>query len=895
MERSVPGESRAEEALTSSDQELRLLVEAIPALVWRAGPEGDIEYVNKRVLEYLGAPLDEVIGWGWMEKVHPDDVAFKVRTWLTNLESGNSHDAACRFRGADGQYRWFTVRAQPVRASDGGVLRWYGVLIDIDDRRKAEEALRESEYKLRQIFDTVPSLLWSTGPDGEPTQVNQRVLDYCGMRFEDLLHLGWTKVLHPDDVSENVNAFYNAIQTRASFQAVHRLRRADGEYRWHHSRGEPLRDRQGRVIQWYGLFVDVDEAKQAEGRLAEREAKIRRLVDSNIIGIFIWEAEGRILEANDAFLQMVGYDRNDLVSGRVRWTDLTPAEWRERDERALAERKSTGNVQPYEKEYFRKNGSRAPVLIGAADFEENGNQGVAFVLDLTERKEAERTAKLGAEALRRSEAYLGEAQSLSRTGSVAFDEKKILYWSDETYRILGFDPGEGLPSREAVAQRIHPDDRERVHEEARRAVHQKSDYKLEYKFVLPAGAIKYIEVIAHPKFSASGELVEVVSTLMDVTERKRVEQALRESQAKFRDYAESASDWLWEIDPDYKFTMLTENAFGSNAADRLGAPCWDRALDRETKPEKWRLIWATLESRKPFRDFVYCSMGGNGSPMYVKASGKPVFDPRGEFRGYRGTGADVTATVRAQEEHERLRQLESDLAHMNRLSMMGELAASLAHEIAQPIGSARNNARAALNFLDKQPADLREIKEALGCIVGDADRAGDIIDRIRDHIKKAPPRKHRFDLNEAIDEVIVLGRSAITKNGVSVQTRLTNGLAPVEGDRVQLQQVILNLILNAVEAMSSVDEGARELLISTGQSRTNGVVVVVRDSGPGIDPERIERVFDAFYTTKSSGVGMGLSICRSIIDAHGGRLWAEANEPHGAAFQFTLPSHQSSS
>jgi signal transduction histidine kinase len=227
--------------------------------------------------------------------------------------------------------------------------------------------------------------------------------------------------------------------------------------------------------------------------------------------------------------------------------------------------------------------------------------------------------------------------------------------------------------------------------------------------------------------------------------------------------------------------------------------------------------------------------------------------------------------------------------------MMGELAASLAHEIAQPIGSARNNARAALNFLDKQPADLREIKEALGCIVGDADRAGDIIDRIRDHIKKAPPRKHRFDLNEAIDEVIVLGRSAITKNGVSVQTRLTNGLAPVEGDRVQLQQVILNLILNAVEAMSSVDEGARELLISTGQSRTNGVVVVVRDSGPGIDPERIERVFDAFYTTKSSGVGMGLSICRSIIDAHGGRLWAEANEPHGAAFQFTLPSHQSSS
>jgi signal transduction histidine kinase len=190
---------------------------------------------------------------------------------------------------------------------------------------------------------------------------------------------------------------------------------------------------------------------------------------------------------------------------------------------------------------------------------------------------------------------------------------------------------------------------------------------------------------------------------------------------------------------------------------------------------------------------------------------------------------------------------------------------------------------------------MGEVREALGCVVGDADRAGLIVDRIRDHIKKAPPRKHRFDLNEAINEVIVLARSAIAENGVSVQTRLTEGLAPIEGDRVQLQQVILNLILNAAEAMSAVDEGARELLISSGQSRTNGVLVAVRDSGPGIDPEHIERVFDAFYTTKSSGVGMGLSICRSIIDAHGGRLWADANEPRGAAFRFTLPSPQRSS
>ena len=276
--------------------------------------------------------------------------------------------------------------------------------------------------------------------------------------------------------------------------------------------------------------------------------------------------------------------------------------------------------------------------------------------------------------------------------------------------------------------------------------------------------------------------------------------------------------------------------------------------------------------------------------MYVRASGKPMFDSAGEFRGYRGTGTDVTALIRAQEEHERRRQLESDLARMNRLSVMGELAASLAHEIAQPIATARNNARAATNFLDRSSSDWGQVREALACVVDDTDRAGDILDRIRDHIKKAPPRKERVDLNQAITDVIALAQGVIIENGVSVQTRLTAGLPHVQADRVQVQQVVLNLILNAVEAMSLVKKGVRELAISTEQYKAATVLVAVRDSGPGIDLKHIESVFDAFYTTKPGGVGMGLSICRSIIDAHGGRLWAEANEPRGAAFQFTLPS-----
>ena len=250
---------------------------------------------------------------------------------------------------------------------------------------------------------------------------------------------------------------------------------------------------------------------------------------------------------------------------------------------------------------------------------------------------------------------------------------------------------------------------------------------------------------------------------------------------------------------------------------------------------------------------------------------------------------DLTLEIaRHRRADEELHKAQADLAHIARVTTLGGLAASLAHEITQPIASARNNARAALNFLDQEPPNLGDVREALSCIVGDADRAGDIIDRIREHIKKTPPRKIRFDLNQAIDEATVLARSAIIRNGVSVQTRLADGLLPVHADRVQLQQVVLNLILNAVEAMGSVEAGTRELSISTAQEQT-GVRVTVRDCGPGIDPTHLERVFEAFYTTKSNGTGMGLSICRSIIANHGGRIWAAANKPRGAVFRFTLP------
>ena len=365
---------------------------------------------------------------------------------------------------------------------------------------------------------------------------------------------------------------------------------------------------------------------QANRDLAEREAKIRRLVDANIIGIFIWTIDGRFIEANDAFLRMVGYDREDLISDRVHRTDLTPPEWHKHLELTLAELKMTGTAQPYEKEYFRKDGSRVPVLIGAAAFDEKRDRGVAFVLDLTERKRAE----------------------------------------------------------------------------------------------------------------------------------------------------------------------------------------------------------------------------------------------------------------------EALHKMQMELAHANRVSAMGQLTASVAHEIRQPLVGVKSSGNAALRWLTKHPPGLEEAKRSLENIIKAADRANDVISRIHNIVKKDSSSKDTLDVNEAILEVLTLVRGEAVKHDVSIQTRLATNLPRIVGDRVQLQQVMINLIINAIQAMSAV-QGMRELHISTERSETDGVSVAVRDFGPGLSAQDLSNLFEPFYTTKPEGMGMGLSISRSIIEYHGGRLWVSQSEPHGALFQFTIP------
>jgi PAS domain S-box-containing protein len=383
------------------------------------------------------------------------------------------------------------------------------------------------------------------------------------------------------------------------------------------------------------------------------------------------------------------------------------------------------------------------------------------------------------------------------------------------------------------------------------------------------------------------ELDDVVAAFE--TMRRTLEHAyrnLRESEQQLRDYAETASDWFWATGPAHEFTYVSEQvrAFGFDESELLGKRRLDIAADVAAEPQKWREHMATLERHEPFRDFVYQRRRPDGALRIVAASGKPVFDGEGRFAGYRGVARDITELRRAEEA---LQRTQAELAHITRITTLGELAASIAHEVNQPIGAVVNNASACLRWLTAQ--NWEEARQSAMRTIADGHRAGEIIARIRALAKKAPPRKNWVDLNDTLCEVIGLARSAVQGNRVSLQTRLAATLPPIWGDRIQLQQVMLNLLMNASEAMSTVSDRRRELLVTTDRGEATEVVIAVRDSGPGLDPRSLDRLFDAFYTTKPGGLGMGLAISRSIVEAHGGRLWATANDGPGATFQFTLP------
>jgi PAS domain S-box-containing protein len=665
----------------------------------------------------------------------------------------------------------------------------------------------------------------------------------------------------------------------------------------------------------------------AARRRAERrsEAYFEEAQRLSHTGSFGWKpSTGEIIWSEETF-RIFQYDRStkpaaDLVFQRVHLEDVTLV--KETIERASQD----GKDFDFEHRLVLPDGSVKHVhIVAHAERDVSGElEFVGAVMDITERKRAE-------QALRRSKSYLAEAQKLTHTGSWVWRVagRDALHLSEEWYRIYGFDPEDGSPAWEKRLQRVHPEDRAKWQGAIDRAIAEKSEYEVEFRILLPDGTVKYIHSVGHPALNASGDLEEFVGSSTDITQRKRAEVLLAGENRLLEMIARGDSRalildsicWLVEelvsgslssillVDPSAK--CLRHGAAPSlpssynEAVDGVAiGPCAGSCGTAAYRAEQ--VIVSDINTDPLWADYRGVALTHGlracwSTPM-LSSAGKVLGTFAIYYRETRSPTALEHSVIRqivhlasiaverrqAEEALEALRQAQADLAHVSRVTTMGELTASLAHEVNQPIAAAVTNANTCLRWLTRDHPDMEEAREAAMRIVKDGTRAAEIVSRIRQLFKKGTSERELVDVNDIIREMSVLLRGETTRHNIVVGMELAADLPQVMADRVQLQQVLMNLMINGIEAMKDA-ERTRELNIRSQRMQKEEIVVSVSDNGVGLPPQHTEQIFNAFFTTKPHGTGMGLRISRSIIESHGGRLWAADNSPRGASFCFSLP------
>jgi len=610
------------------DNELIGHFNALPCLVWTVFPDGRAEFINKRWRDYTGLSTEDVSGQAWKALIHPDDLPAVLVSWESIVACGAAGQFEARMRRYDGSYRRLLFRMNPLIDASGRVIKWCGVGIDIDDTWRSQEALRIAERNLGLVINAIPVPAWSNRIDGSAEFFNQHYLDYVGLSAEQVSDWGWMAAVHPDDVDALSSTWRRMVDSHEPGEIEARLRRFDGEYRWFMFRINPLRNEGGGIVKWYGIGIDIDDRKRAE------------------------------------------------------------------------------------------------------------------------------------EELRRSEACLAEAQRTSMTGSFSWllDSDEISF-SEELYHIFEFEH-RSLVTFDRIEDRIHPDDLPLLWDKRKDARSTGADLDYDVRLLLPNGTLKYVHVVSHCTRDRQGRR-EYIGAVQDVTQRR-----------------------------------ISEDALGT---------------------------------------------------------------------------------------------LRSELARLAEFNSLGALTASIAHEVNQPLSGVITNASTCLRMLAANPPNVDGALETARRMIRDGHRASDVITRVRALFSKKTSVTECVNLNDAAKEVIALSLSTLKSNRVVVKTDFLDDLPAITGDRIQLQQVILNLLLNASEAMSGIDDRPRQIVIKTEEDDDDRIRLTVQDTGVGIDPDVRSKMFETYYTTKGDGMGIGLSISKSIIERHHGTLRAAPNDGPGARFWFSIP------
>jgi PAS domain S-box-containing protein len=651
-----------------------------------------------------------------------------------------------------------------------------------------------------------------------------------------------------------------------------------------------------------------------------RELNLHLLVDSIPAPVAIMTPSGEVETVNKANLEYFGKTLEDLK----KWSSSDAVHPDDRPQAIEIWTEAIYTGQPYHVKQRLRRFDGVYRWFEVRGFPLRGPDGrilnwCVLLTDIDDQQRAE-------EALRRSEAHLSQAQRLAHVGSWVWQVagRKTLYLSEEWYRIYGFDPKFGMPTWEERLQRVHPEDRAKWQEAIHRAIDEKSDYDLEFRILLRDGAVRFVHSVGQPVFGSSGELVQFVGVSMDVTERKQADEALRlivvgTAATTGNDFFQSLVKHMAQVlRARYAFVTTCDDqkhartlafwkgdGFGENFDfDIANTPCkpvlqgevchYRQGLQGLFPHDKLLRDWqAESYLGVPMLDHTNRVIGHiailDDKPMEADPRAidlLKIFASRAAAELNRQKAEDELQA--ALQERERMREELARLAHLNRVSTMGELAASLAHEIKQPISAAMTDAMTCSRWITRERPDLAEAQAAASRVVKDVARASEIIGRVRSLFKKDSLQREEVDINELIQEMIALLRSEASKHSIVIDSDLSLDLPPIMADRVQLQQVLMNLMLNGIEAMKSMNTPGK-LTIKSHQDDSGQLLISVMDTGVGIPAEKLDQIFNPFFTSKPEGTGMGLPISRSIIQSHGGRLWADTNPESGSIFHFSLP------
>jgi PAS domain S-box-containing protein len=732
---------------SATEEHFRLIVDSIPGLIFTYDARGQLEFVNRQLLDFFGRPLEILHATDVAAIVHPEDFERAEEIKHKSITAGIAHSYELRLRRSDGLYRWFQLRCAPFAGPHGSIIRWYGCLSDIDALKEAENRSREESRSLSLLIDTIPALVFTKQASGPLEWVNQNILDYFNLSLGELQRWQMTDVIHPEDLPHTIQRVREGGAAGLPYELEHRMRRSDGVYRWFHYRTAPLRDEKGSIIRWYGLVTDIDDLKRAQEQARQNEHQLRLILDNIPGSVFTMTSDGEMEQVNQHVLNYFGKSFDELRD----WTSVT-----------------------------------------------------------------------------------------------------------------------------------HPDDVDSVRAVLEHGLATGTAWESTSRALRADGVYRWFQTHGRPLCDAEGRVMRWYCVNDDIDDFKRAQEDARLSERHLRLILDNIPGYVFTLTPTGEIEQLNRQImefFGLPFEELLD---WSRVTHPDDLEQARTRLQHAITTETSWHNEVR-ALRADGVYRWFQTRGLPLRDTNGRILRWYCLLVDIDDLRRAEETS---RSIQARLSKASQLAAVSELAASIAHEVNQPLAAVIANGHACHRWLAADPPNVERALLSAQRTIRDGNSAAEVVARIRSLFRHAPPSKQLLSLNDVIEEVARIIADDLLSKGVFLRLRLQADLPLAPVDRVQLQQVIANLARNGIEAMDAIEGRTKELTISS--SMVEGEIIVeVKDVGLGLNDDASS--FDPFVTTKPNGMGMGLSICRTILDAHAGRLWSVPNAPQGATFGFAVP------